>query len=272
MQDPFTTGDRYYYRTLPDHEKKIYDEIYRCLQYQRSGYSFPVKKHNGVYPTKERILELMLHVVWDNPQFFYFDATNMSYRYSTRLFSAQYQLMYTEYFTPAQILQIRRTLQMRAEQILKAVNAPTDYQKLCRLHDYLAKNVRYMDSIQRTDTLANLEARTILGPLLNHLGVCAGYTKTFKLLCNQMGIDCFYLRGQLLEQDTGWCNHGWNVVRLDGKLYHVDITTDSYLRRQAGINTYRYFLRSDRYMAKDHRWDRSRFPAIPEDYPIPYPR
>lgn len=49
--------------------------------------------------------------------------------------------------------------------------------------------------------------------------VCEGYSKAFQYLCDLSGIECYTVTG---DMDGG--GHMWNIVVLDGKSYHVDIT------------------------------------------------
>lgn len=265
MLEQFKTGDWYHYRTLPEHEKKIYMHLYEGICKQRHTLEFPVERHNGVYPPAKRVVDIMLHMVWDNPRLYYFDATNATYYYKSRKGEKIFRLEFTDYFSSEEMPMIQRTLLMRSEEILKGAEClESDYARMRYIHEYLTRNVKYMYSIQKTNTLKNLEARTIIGPLLNHLGVCAGYTKAFKLLCDQLGIGCFYIRGYALV-DGVWGNHGWNAVYLDGQFYHVDITHDSELYHVKGRTEPTYFLRSDQFMARNHKWDRMHFPAMPND-------
>ena len=46
-------------------------------------------------------------------------------------------------------------------------------------------------------------------------GIALAYTE----LCRQLGIDCTVVYGQL-----DWADHCWNVIKLDGDYYHVDVT------------------------------------------------
>lgn len=49
--------------------------------------------------------------------------------------------------------------------------------------------------------------------------VCEGYSKAFQYLCDLGGIDCYTVTGYMGDGD-----HMWNIVKIDGKCYHVDIT------------------------------------------------
>ena len=53
--------------------------------------------------------------------------------------------------------------------------------------------------------------------------VCQGYSLAFQYLCELSGIECYCILGKL---DGGY--HMWNHVRLDGKMYFVDVTNDDY--------------------------------------------
>lgn len=268
MLEKFRTGDWYYYRTLPPQDQEMYMQIFQCIQNDHQSVRFPVPRINGKLPSTEHMLYLMLRVVWDNPQIYFFDATNAVLHYNERSIPAMCTLEYTDYFTLYQDQQIYQTLLMRADLILQdAACCRTDYQKVRYIHDYLVRNVRYMFSISKTNTLENMSARTVVGPILNNIAVCAGYAKAFKLLCDQLGLCCFYIRGQGFTGET-WGNHGWNVVMLDGQFYHVDVTWDSLDYQRTGRLSYRYFLRCDAVMDDDHRWDRSMFPASTNDHPM----
>ena len=51
--------------------------------------------------------------------------------------------------------------------------------------------------------------------------VCAGTACAFKLLCNRVGLPSIVVLGKI---PAG--RHAWNLVRVNGKLYHVDCTWD----------------------------------------------
>ncbi len=53
--------------------------------------------------------------------------------------------------------------------------------------------------------------------------VCEGYSKAFKYLCDQVGIQCLLVSG-VMSGATGAGAHMWNLVRLDGYSYLVDVT------------------------------------------------
>lgn len=267
MASLFITGECFHYARLSSRDKKLYTQIYKGLSRQCIDFRFPAIAGKEGYPSNDHILEIFLHVIWDHPEMYYVDATNLFITQHANP-NRNIRIQYTDYFPQELRQEIEEMLRMRLDAILDRIPPKADkFTQLCCLYQSLLENVRYMDDISKENTLKNLEARTIIGPLLNHLSVCSGYAKTFKLLCDQIGIGCFYIRGSGLG-DNGWGNHGWNVVYLDKKFYHVDITFDIRSASANDIGSWHYFLKSDSVMQKNHRWNRNYFPVILENYPI----
>ncbi len=114
---------------------------------------------------------------------------------------------------------------------IKGNNALDAEQKLLLLHDRLALWNTY-GYPQNTTTI---EAHTAFGALGNKMSVCQGYAMAYMYLLNQVGIESYYCSSEAL-------NHGWNIVLLNDKKYHVDITWDDWdLNRRVGHEN---FLRS----------------------------
>jgi hypothetical protein len=264
MADLFVTGRWFHYTLLPEHEKKIYMHIYTGLKDRNTDFTFPLEKVNGVYPPEDRIMDILGHVLWDNPAMYYVDGTNIRAYYQTNP-AGKVRITYTEYYTPEQSARIEQILRMRVDEILDMLYDQAEgHPQIYNLYRYMIANIEYMYDVSRENTLSNLEARTIVGPLLTRLGVCAGVAKMFKLILDQLGIGCFYIRGDA-NGNKGWGKHGWNVVYLDGEFFHVDVTFDISYYKQTKRVQCKYFLRGDRFMWEDHRWDRSKFPPM-KDY------
>ena len=133
------------------------------------------------------------------------------------------------------------------------------------LYPYLIGTIPYEYAFPRPPTKKNLETATIIGPLLHRSTICAGYSSMFKLLCDQLGIYCIYVSGTAKGKD-GWDVHSWNIVRINGNYYHIDVTFDSGRFHANGKYEYKYYLRSDAAIQQDHQWDRKKYPAVPKDF------
>ena len=89
--------------------------------------------------------------------------------------------------------------------------------KICNLVSYdtaAAKGGAYGDSFQLTNVFDG-DSKTNV--------VCEGYSKAFSYLCELADIECYTVTGTM-SGGTGAGPHMWNLVRLDGKSYVVDVT------------------------------------------------
>lgn len=109
------------------------------------------------------------------------------------------------------------------------VTGKTRYEKLKSIYTQLCKNTEYK----------NLKyCRDAYGPLVAKYGVCSGYAKAFKLICDREQIPCMLVTGTSIDNDGKRASHMWNLVQMeDYKWYCVDVTWGD----TNGVN-YDYFL------------------------------
>ena len=127
----------------------------------------------------------------------------------------------------------------------------SDYEIAKALHDYLALNCEY-DMRYYSGGMPSI-SYTAYGALVNRMAVCQGYALAYQELLAQCGIESEYV--------SGWGNggrHGWNIIQIDGEWYHVDVTWDDPTPDREGYVRYKYFLKSDKTMSRDHsNWESS---------------
>ncbi len=85
--------------------------------------------------------------------------------------------------------------------------------KAYQAYEYLRKNVKY--SVSDSDR----SLFCAYGALSNGYAICEGFAKTYKLMMDSLGID-----NEIVRSD----NHAWNVIKIDGEWYAVDVTNGSY--------------------------------------------
>jgi hypothetical protein len=75
----------------------------------------------------------------------------------------------------------------------------------------------------------NLEDQTIKAMFTPGGGetVCTGYAKSYRLLCLALGLECYVVSGSPYSEDIR-TSHCWNMLRLDGDIYYVDVTWSDY--------------------------------------------
>ncbi len=124
----------------------------------------------------------------------------------------------------------------------------TDFEKEKAIHNYIVLNSSYSKNI--TDNSYNI--RNLIE---NKTGVCEAYAYTFQMLCTFAGLECDVITGTLNGQ-----NHGWNLIKLDGEYYHVDVTSDDPIPDKKNRILYGFFNLTDNEIAKTHKWNRDDFP------------
>lgn len=127
----------------------------------------------------------------------------------------------------------------------------SNYEIAKALHDYLATHNEY-DMRLYSGNLPAL-SRTSYGALVNRTSVCSGYALAYQHLMEDAGIPCEYVTGM-----TTRGSHAWNIVQIGGEWYHVDVTWDDPTPDREGYVRYKYFLKSDKAMSRDHiSWEAS---------------
>lgn len=113
-----------------------------------------------------------------------------------------------------------------------------DYEKALAIHDWLAVYCEY-DSVNLANGTVPDESYTLYGALARQVAVCDGYSKAYQYILDRiLGIDCIRVTSDAMH-------HAWNLVLLDGKYYHVDVTWDDPTSDRIGRVRHIYFLVSD---------------------------
>lgn len=149
-------------------------------------------------------------------------VTNGGYLYNITFTMTYYTIAEQESLVDTQVKNLLYNLKL---------NGKTDVQKLRAIYDYLCANVTYGGS--------EVTKYTAYGALVNHKAVCQGYAVLLYRLLLECGIDCRVISGT--STVNGYSeDHAWNIVKLGGLYYNLDVTWDS---KQAGASgNYTYYL------------------------------
>lgn len=117
---------------------------------------------------------------------------------------------------------------------LIVAGASTDYERLLRIHDWVAENIYYdWDSYRAGEP----RGKDAYGTLSNRKSTCTGYANLTAALLRSVGISSRVIRGHALgvsaagkywdEVDHSETNHSWNEAFVDGRWVILDTTWDS---------------------------------------------
>ena len=135
------------------------------------------------------------------------------------------------YFRVAALTETEKSeLEAAANEIISKVNPSwSDLAKVLFVHDYLAATRCYDTTYTKYSAYHNLVEGT---------SVCQGYSEAFWYLMYKLGIDCKVV-------DSNTLNHAWNIVKVNGNWYQIDLTWDDPIPDVPGRSTHGYFLLSD---------------------------
>lgn len=146
---------------------------------------------------------------------------------------------------------------------------PTDFDRAVFVHDYICENCRYdYERLAESEkTIHDPEVEFIYnayGCLVQGSCVCQGYAEAYKLILDELGIECCFVKGTAEGE-----RHGWNIVKLGRGYYHVDVTWDDEDditfdgETYSGLCHHAYFGLTTEMISSDHKVDTELF-GIPE--------
>ena len=105
----------------------------------------------------------------------------------------------------------------------------SDTEKALYVHDYLITAYAYDEGEMIYDTYTFLKTRT---------GVCQAYSLLYLRVMRELGVECAVVTRSEMR-------HAWNLVKLGGSWYHVDLVYDDPRPDRTGRVLHDYFLLSD---------------------------
>ena len=133
------------------------------------------------------------------------------------------------------------------------VTGLSDYEIVCAVNDYLCDTVVYPDKEPYAD-----ESHTAWSAFKYGSAVCDGYSRAAKLLLNEFGIECDIVVG-----DCPGGGHAWNLVKVDGSWYQMDVTWNDGGAAWDPNARETYLLVTDDFMKQSRVWEYADYPATP---------
>lgn len=234
------------YNNLSDSEKEIYNLILSAMKNCEKKVKVPnIDKTGKLY---SKIMEL---IRCENPAMFHIASRELG---DAGIMSQTVEIDFTYKYTPEQVNTMLRKTEIEADKILAKITSEMDEYDIVKLfHDELIINCE-------SDT-SGLYSDNVYGALYDKKALCEGYSKAFSYLCTRANIENMIVTGK-----TGTTDHMWNMVKIEGNWYHVDVTwdypPDIIKEAYSDAVLYTYFLVSDSVIANGREIDDS-FQEIP---------
>ena len=240
LSSPENTGEEYSFDTetypyralLSDASKEVYNQIYaNAVAYNTSTFTL-------VNQLSEADLSTTMNSVFnDHPELFWL---NTSYKYGYNKSGKVVQVQLSFGISSDDLTVAKTAFDSAVATIVAGANEySTDIEKELYIHDSISSLTTY-----NSDASLNQSAYSAL---INGQTVCAGYARAFQLVCQKVGLTCYYVTGTASGED-----HAWNIVAIDGDFYNVDLTWDDSISERYGSSVYTYFNLTDSQMSDDH--------------------
>lgn len=216
----------WYREQLDDKEKEIYDRI-------SEGIAAYEDKITVTKASNKQLENVINCIAADRPDLFWFDGGGQYVSY----LSGKTDFIPDYTFTKEDVVLLEPQVEEAADKALSGITEDMDqYQKAKYLYEYLINNTSY--DITQID-------QSFISTLLNHTGVCQGYTEAYQYLLGKLGIPATMEIG-VAEGEP----HSWNQVYLDEKWYQADVTWGDF-DAESPID-YSFCFVTDEQLLRDH--------------------
>lgn len=222
-----------YYERLNSTEK----QAYICILNKIKKHPDYIKVPNL---TNEEFNNVFFAVKNDNPQILCFaDSCNMITFLSSCFLELHYDHTYEE------CKEMEKKLSELTDKIAAMAKSYEDeYERELFIHDYIIQNCVYEEAENDSNAY---------GALIDGKAVCSGYSRAAMLILCKAGIESTLVTGTGLSDTLGNISHMWNIVWIDGKSYHIDVTWDDPKMSNSNNLSHLYFNRTTEDISIDHK-------------------
>lgn len=233
---------RFGYEQLDKSGRDIYNLILTAMKNCDETAEIPNIDSSG--KLYNRILEL---IRFENPAMFHIESREIG---RISIAAQSFDIRFSYKYSAEEVNTMLRETEKAADRIMVQITADMDEYDIVKLfHDSLIINCKNDENGQYCNT--------VYGALVDGKALCEGYAKAFSYLCGRAGIENVIVTGKTTT------DHMWNMVKLDGNWYHVDVTWDhpSEIITDAFPDAvmYNYFLVSDADAAENRTIDNDYF-------------
>ena len=195
----------YYFSFLDEDAMKCYRQMLAGIQREEESFYLSYSQDDII----DRAYHALLN---DHPELFWIH--NHEKVYKTTYTRGDYCLFEPgSSYTQEERQQIRQCMETAYQEVLARIpEGAGEYDITKEIYTYL---------IDSSDYVVSDDDQSIAGIFWKKNAVCAGYAGAMKYLLDRFGIWCIFVEGDSLDRSE---SHAWNIVRLDGEYYYVDVT------------------------------------------------
>ena len=238
----------FYYNTLTEKQKSIYTSIANGIKELKNEIEIKDYEYINNDETMKDV-EIAIHrFLLDHPEVFYLDE---KYTVSTKSGIMGTTVLINFTYSVASIEELNEKLNLiesKSNGIIEksGINSENIFDSELKLHDILAEMITYYE-YEDINEIPN-KYHNIDGAFLENIAVCDGISKAYQILLSKIGIESIVVTG-----DLSGVSHAWNMVKLDGNWYHVDVTSNCSVKADNKVVIHSYFNITTDALKKTHK-------------------
>ena len=243
----------YWKSVLNSNNRHLYEQMYNAFKAFKEEVpcpGFAIRDISSVYEA----------VYNDHPELFYLSYAPRIVQGLGFIGKTEKSIQTDYIFSKKEIKEYQESIDILIKTLETKIVRLDENEKEKAICDYLVEHCVY-----EINNKYNQNAATVL---LKNKGQCSGIAKANKLLLDHFNIESIYVSGEARdERSRTFGPHSWNIVKIKGKYYHLDVTSI------IGCNcppkkpyNYLYFNYSDDEIGESHRWNKAELPKCNYSY------
>lgn len=205
--------DKYFVKKLSSDNLYYFAELYKAASKHKEKVKFiaPI--------SDDDLTTLMFLLNYDCPELihlsgdYYPEYTDDSMRYISGL-------RFTYCMSDDEYKNASAELEAFFKELEQKLEGRTDTEKEKYVYDLIFDNCIYNEQ--------EMISGSAYGVFIKHTGRCEGLSKAFMWAMHRLSVECLCISGQQLWSTTAlYSEHSWNMIKLDGDWYNLDITVDN---------------------------------------------
>lgn len=241
-KDRLEQDDNYAYLLLGDEERKVYEEVLSAILGHEEKAEVSTLDSDALERAYKAVCADYGGLFWVSGYVY------TQYTKGGELAKMDFTPKYTMDEDERQKLQ--QQVDASVEELLGGISVTdSDYEKAKYVFEILVQNVDYDASVENN--------QNIISAFLSRATVCQGYACATQYLLKELGILSVIVTGSANGE-----SHAWNLVRLDGDYYHMDVTwgNSRYLDHSSQVEkyvNYNYMAVTSEEISRTHILDNS---------------
>ena len=211
VMDEYET--KYFVKRLSEKQKYYFSILYKAAKNHEERVKFDTPL------TDEELSGLMYLLNYDCPELIHLNGDYYP-EYSDETMTEISALAFSYCMTKQEYDKNKKTMESYLADLVTSIGNRSDDEKEKYVYDTIFYNCIYSESAGN--------AGSAYGSLIEGTARCEGICKGFMWAMRRLGVECICVSGsQNWDVSAFYSDHSWDIIKLDDKWYHVDITVDN---------------------------------------------